>query len=170
MSLSEILMSRSSPPLPVDGSASRKVGPSTTTVVPGAHLRLVAGRDEPMTQIPGALVSTTSVYPNEASFARLKRQLLIASQLGIDPLTVAERAQSLLTATCAGWRHDRRCTSSTSTVLRRPHDTCVLAQYHHDLLLLDHGLLDPTVQAATPLQPTGASSPGRSPRRKRTAG
>jgi hypothetical protein len=62
-------------------------------------------------------------------------------RLGVAPLTVVERAHAMLDTACDGWRSDGTCIGNDAEPRDEPHDTCVLAQYHHDLLLLEHGLL-----------------------------
>ena len=71
----------------------------------------------------------------------IKRHITVARRLGIEPLTVVERASAMLDAACSGWRNGRRCRTEAGLLLDHPHSTCLRAQYHHDVLLLEHGLL-----------------------------
>lgn len=48
-----------------------------------------------------------------------------------------------LAAACDGWRRERRCTDPIGRREPHPHPECLLAQYHHDRHLLEHGLLVP---------------------------
>jgi hypothetical protein len=74
-------------------------------------------------------------------FERISSHILLAEDLGLDPLTIDERASAMLDNSCGGWRFDRRCRAD-GLVLDAPHPLCLRAQYHHDVLLLEHGLLD----------------------------
>ena len=73
--------------------------------------------------------------------ALLAGHILVAEGLGLEPLTVDERAAAMLDVACGGWRSDRRCRHD-GELLDTSHSNCVRAQYHHDVLLLEHGLLD----------------------------
>jgi hypothetical protein len=42
---------------------------------------------------------------------------------------------------CDGWQCTRRCVDDHGTRLLHPHPACLRAQYLHDLILLEHGLL-----------------------------
>jgi len=72
---------------------------------------------------------------------RLNEHFLLAKGLGLEPLTIDERATAMLDAACDGWRFDRRCRDG-GVVLDASHPLCLRAQYHHDVLLLEHGLLN----------------------------
>ncbi len=72
---------------------------------------------------------------------RLTSHIRLARGLGLEPLTIDERAAAMLDIACHGWRFDRRCRDG-GVVLEVPHPLCVRAQYHHDVLLLEHGLLN----------------------------
>jgi hypothetical protein len=95
--------------------------------------------DNVVDQAAGGVPSTETRA--DSAFAKLRGHLDVAVRLGLDPLTVTERAASLLAVACSGWRHDGRCTAADNTVLAQPHVHCTRAQYHHDVLLLEHGLL-----------------------------
>lgn len=73
--------------------------------------------------------------------ALLTGHILVAEGLGLEPLTVDERATAMLDLACDGWRSGRRC-HDDGEALETPHPHCVRAQYHHDVLLLEHGLLN----------------------------
>ena len=75
-------------------------------------------------------------------FEQLTRHILLARGLGLEPLTIDERAAAMLESACAGWRFDRNCCDAEGLVLDAPHPMCLRAQYHHDVLLLEHGLLN----------------------------
>ena len=72
---------------------------------------------------------------------QLTRHIHVAHELGVEPLTVVERAVAMLDGACDGWRSERRCTDRSGEPLDAPHPRCLRAQYHHDVLLLEHGLL-----------------------------
>ncbi len=76
----------------------------------------------------------------QALLDRLTDHIMVAADLGVEPLTVDERATAMLEVACDGWRLDRRCRED-GVILDSPHRLCLRAQYHHDVLLLEHGLL-----------------------------
>lgn len=123
------MMSPHNPPDAVDGSAARAADPSPSPSP--SHLQLVSSQ-------PGTLERTPAT---DRAYRLLQRHLRLADRLGVVPQTVTERAESLLDAACEGWLVNGYCTSPTSAVLDHPHPACVQAQYHHDLLLLEHDLL-----------------------------
>ncbi len=75
-------------------------------------------------------------------FEQLTRHILLARGLGLEPLTIDERAAAMLERACAGWRFNRNCCDDEGLALAAPHPMCLRAQYHHDVLLLEHGLLN----------------------------
>lgn len=72
---------------------------------------------------------------------QLTSHIGVARELGVEPLTVAERAAAMLDGACEGWRTSRQCTTDDGIAMGEPHAACLRAQYHHDVLLLEHGLL-----------------------------
>ena len=71
----------------------------------------------------------------------VRSRIALAQRLGVQPLTVTERAEALLAKACNGWRRNHVCQDRSRGELLRPHPACIWAQYQHDSLLLDHGLL-----------------------------
>jgi hypothetical protein len=50
-------------------------------------------------------------------------------------------ADDALVDACPGWRERRRCIGADGQRLFHPHPPCLQAQYRHDLILIEHGLL-----------------------------
>jgi hypothetical protein len=119
----------------LDASAPRTAESSSPVrpITARSHLQLIVDNSEP----PSPLAEPTGA----TTFGLIQYHLSLARRLGVTPLTVAERATSLLEGACSGWRNDGQCTTGRTTPLEQPHARCVRAQYHHDLLLLEHGLL-----------------------------
>ncbi len=107
--------------------AVESAGEPADSTAATSHLRLVHDADA----------------PNDGSevFARVSKHIGVAQELGVEPLTVAERASAMLEGACDGWRRNRQCTDRHGSPLLEPHPRCLRAQYHHDVLLLEHGLL-----------------------------
>lgn len=148
------MMRAHSPPDAGDGSVDHMADPSPSDHHgrSRSHLRLVWSRAD---------VSARPA-PDDRAFGLVQRHLSLANRLGVAPLTVAERAESLLRAACEGWRSNGYCMSPTSIPLDQPHPECVLAQYHHDLLLLEHDLLE---GGGERVGEVSAGATGRDPRR-----
>ncbi len=107
--------------------AVEPAGTPTGSAAGPSHLRLVHDAD--------------AADDGSRVFARVSGHIGVAEELGVEPLTVTERARSMLDAACEGWRTDRRCVDQLGVPLHDPHPRCLRAQYHHDVLLLEHGLL-----------------------------
>lgn len=58
----------------------------------------------------------------------------------------AATAAAALTDACHGWQRNRRCTDRAGVRILHPHPYCLDAQYRHDLILLEHGLLHATTR------------------------
>jgi len=74
-----------------------------------------------------------------------KQHAAIAQRLGVRPLTVQQRAAAMLAKACNGWRRNGVCESSGGPSAPTAHRACVWAQYHHDVVLLDHAQLGPEI-------------------------
>lgn len=135
-------MSPSSTRHAADGSARHSADPSAAR---RDHLRLVDDTER---------ASSTDTARDE-TFQLVQQHLQLASRLGVGPLTVAERARSMLEPSCPSWRRAHRCDTHDG----QPHEACLLAQYHHDLLLLEHGLLGPLEDPPAPASELAYSSP-----------
>jgi len=91
----------------------------------------------------GDAVDRLIVESETADFVlfEIRSRIALAERLGVQPLTVAERAEALLAKACNGWRRRKVCQDRSGAKLMHPHPACIWAQYHHDALLLDHGIL-----------------------------
>lgn len=147
-------MSTKRPRHGTDGSARHSAGRS---VPRRDHLRVVDSPNEH---------AGSSEPQRDETFRRVQQHLQLASRLGVGPLTVAERARSMLAGSCAGWRRNGQCVTHDARPCAQPHEACLLAQYHHDLLLLEHGLL-----GVVPCRPeaVGELTYSTQPNRKRTS-
>lgn len=137
-------MSTERPRPGVDGSAPNGAGPSAPR---RDHLRVVS--------------STPGYEPDpqrDETFRLVQQHLQLANRLGIGPLTVTERARSLLASSCVGWRRNGQCVAPDMSPCPEPHEACLLAQYHHDLLLLEHGLLGPAPRRPESVPPLAYSA------------
>lgn len=95
-----------------------------------------------LSRVPPSTGAVDTPDVDDGVYRRLSEHLRVARELGIEPLTVAERAASLLAGACPGWRRARRCSDAAGRPTPEPHPGCLQAQYQHDVLLLEHGLLD----------------------------
>lgn len=95
--------------------------------------------DRQLRVVPADPPSGASGLGPDQILERVNRHIRVASVLGLDPLTIDERAAAMLDAACEGWRFDRRCRDD-GVMLDTPHPVCLRAQYHHDVLLLEHGV------------------------------
>ncbi len=111
-----------------------------------ADLGTAGVADSPITERPLRVVPSDAGAGVQGGGAqqileRVTSHIRLAKGLGVSPLTIDERATAMLDGACDGWRFDRRCRDG-GMVLDVPHPLCLRAQYHHDVLLLEHGLLN----------------------------
>lgn len=87
--------------------------------------------------------TTIGTSPNEPISEYDKQHAAIAQRLGVTPLTVQQRADAMLAKACNGWRRNGVCESGNWRPTPTTHRACAWAQYHHDVLLLDHAWFAP---------------------------
>ena len=58
----------------------------------------------------------------------------------VDREAARQLARIALLDACEGWRQLRRCTAPDGTRLPHPHPECLVAQYRHEVILLEHGV------------------------------
>ncbi len=127
-----------------DGPAHTRAGPSASR---RDHLRVV-----------GSAPDYEPEPKRDETFRLVQQHLQLANRLGVGPLTVTERARSLLASSCIGWRRNGQCVTQDLSPCAEPHEACLLAQYHHDLLLLEHGLLGPVPRQPAAVPPLAYSA------------